>query len=208
MDSKKRNLVIAISLSAVTAPAVAQLGGLGGLLGGGGKGGGAGDPKKIETDLKNIIEATSIALAKLAAALGLKESAAKMEKNALDIKSGSVGLADSTNVVSDQCVSVKAEMEKNKREGIKLSAEAAAIGSQAILPAIKSFPLWKSVWDGGKSLDTTSLLGFTSLAAALPRVPTAAKNSLEMYQAGIAYLSFSGADTTAIQKEAEAALKF
>lgn len=208
MDPKKRSLTIAITFSAVSAPALAQFGGLGSLLGSGGKSAGSGDPKKIETDLQNIIEVTSIALSKLAAALGLKESAAKMEKNASDIKSGSVGLADSTNIVSDQCVTVKAEMDKNRKEGTKLSAEAAAIGSQAILPAIKSFPLWKNVIDGGKSLDKTSLLAFTSLAAALPRVPAAAKNSLEMYQAGIAYLSFSGADTTVIQKEAEAALKF
>jgi hypothetical protein len=52
------------------------------------------------------------------------------------------------------------------------------------------------------------LLGFVSLAQAAPKVPTAAKNTLDMYQAGIAYLSFSGVDTSAVKETAQKSLAF
>jgi len=207
MRSSKRKLVLGISSLALASPVFAQLGGLGGVLGGGSKSGG-GDPKKIEADLRSIIEKTSIALSKLAEAMGLKESAAKMQQTADDIKSGKVGISDSTNVVSDVSASVKAEMEKNQKEGKKLDSKSSSTAVQALEPGIQSFPLWKSVIDGGKSLDKTALLSLPDLAQAIPKVPTAAKNSLEMYQAGISYLTFSGADTSSLKKSAESALKF
>lgn len=207
MKLSKRKLALGLLAGAVAVPAWAQLGALGGLMGGGRSGGGS-DPKKLEEDLKGIIESTSLAMGKLAEAMGLKETSARMQKNAADIKSGAVGLADSTSLVSDASAEVKAEMEKNQREGTKLDAASSTIATQALEPAIKSFPRWKSVADGFKSLDRTALLGAASLAQAIPKVPTAAKSTLEMYQAGITYLTFSGADTTSVKQAAESALKF
>jgi hypothetical protein len=174
---------------------------------GGGKSGG-GDPRKIEADLKRINEVTLTALGQLAQALGLKETAAKMGKNADDIRAGTVGLPDATSIVSEASESVTAEMEKFQKEGKKLDAASSAAASRAILPGIQAFPLWKSVADGGRTLDRGSLLGAASLAQALPKVPTAAKNTIDMFQASVRYLSFSGADTSALEKEVKAKLSF
>lgn len=204
MDQSKRKIAVAVALFVSSYPALAQFGG---LLGGGSKSSGKGDPKKIEADLKSIIEKSSLALSILAEAMGMKETAAKLQKNADDIKSGAVGLADSTNVVSDASSSVKDEMEKNQKEGKKLDSKSASTAVQAIEPAIMSFPLWKSVADGFKSLDNSAIMGAASLAQAVLKVPTAAKNSLDMYQAGITYLTFSGADTSSLTKAAESSLK-
>ena len=207
MNNSKRKLALGLLLAAGSYPVLAQLGGLGSFLGGGSKSAGA-DPKKLESDLKLIIESTSVALAKLADAMGLKESSAKMQKNADDIKSGAVGLSDSTTTVSDTCASVVAEIAKNQQSGKKLDAASSNIALQAIEPGIKSFPLWKSVADGVKSLDSSAAMGAVALVQAAPKIPTAAKNSLDLYQAGISYLAFSGADTSSVKKAAEGALKF
>ncbi len=209
--SKNRRLIVAaacvgaIAFFAVSSPAFAQFGG---VFGGGSKSDGGGDPKQIEADLKSIIETTSEALSKLAEAMGMKEIAAKLQKNAADIKSGTVGLADSTSIVSDASASVKNEMEKNQKDGIKLDSASAGIAVQAIGPGIKSFPLWVGVVNGAKSLDKFALMSAPALVQAVQKVPTAAKNSLEMYQGGITYLTFSGADTSSLKKQAEASLKF
>jgi hypothetical protein len=211
MNNSKRKLALGLLLAAGSYPVLAQLGGLGGLIGGlmggGAKSSGA-DPKKLESDLKLIIGSTSVALAKLADAMGLKESSAKMQKNADDIKSGAVGLSDSTTTVSDTCASVVAEIAKNQQSGKKLDAASSAIALEAIEPGIKSFPLWKSVAEGVKSLDRSSMMGAVALVEAAPKIPTAAKNSLDLYQAGISYLAFSGADTSSVKTAAESALKF
>ncbi len=213
--SPKRNLVIGLLLTATAYPALAQLGGLGSLIQPGGlsslmgisKSSGT-DPKRLESDLKVIIESTSLALAKLAEAMGLKESSAKMQKNADDIKSGAVGLSESTNMVNEVSASVTAEIVKSQQEGRKLDAASSAIALQAIEPGIKSFPQWKAVAEGVMSLDHSALMGAGALVQAAPKVPTAAKNTFDMYRAGIAYLTFSGADTSAVKKAAEQALKF
>jgi hypothetical protein len=204
MNISKRNFAAGLMAAAAT-PVFAQFS-LPGM--GGGRSSGGGDPRKIEADLKSITELTSRALSKLAEAMGLKETAAKITKNADDIKSGSVGLQDATSLVSEVSASVKGEIEKNQKDGKKLDAAAGAIAAEALLPAIKAFPLWKSVVDGAKSLDRTALMGAAALAQAAPKVPTAAKNTLDMTQAGIAYLSFSGVDTTAVKEAATASLKF
>jgi hypothetical protein len=203
ISSSKRRLTFGLLMAGTAYPALAQFGS---FLGGGRSSGT--DPKKLESDLKLIIETTSLALTKLADAMGLKESSAKMQKNAEDIKSGKVGLPDSTDAVSEVCSSVVAEVNKAQQEGRKLDGASASIALQAIEPGIKSFPQWKSVADGFKSLDKSSLLGFASLAQAAPKVPTAAKNTLDMYQAGIAYLSFSGVDTSAVKETAQKSLAF
>ena len=207
MKISKRKLTFGMLLAISAYPALAQLPGFGGMMGGGSKSAG-GDPKKLESDLKQIIEATSVALAKLADAMGLKETSAKMQKNADGIKSGAIGLSESTDTVSETCASVVAEIAKNQQEGKKLDAASGAVAIQAIEPGIKTFPLWKSVADGIKSLDRSALMGAAALVQAGPKIPTAAKNSLDLYQAGISYLTFSGADTTAVKKAAESALKF
>lgn len=207
MTISKRKLTFGMLLTVGAYPALAQLGGLGGLMGGGSKSAGA-DPKKLESDLKQIIESTSVALSKLADAMGLKESSAKMQKNADGIKSGAIGLSESADTVSETCASVVAEIAKNQQEGKKLDAASSSIAIQAIEPGIKSFPLWKSVADGIKSLDRSAMMGAAALVQAGPKIPTAAKNSLDLYQAGISYLAFSGADTSSVKKAAEGALKF
>jgi hypothetical protein len=207
MTISKRKLILGSILTISAYPALAQLGALGGLLGGGSKSAGS-DPKKLESDLKQIIESTSFALAKLAEAMGLKETSAKMLKNADDIKSGAIGLSESTDMVSESCASVGAEIAKNQKEGKKLDAASSSIAIQAIEPGIKSFPLWKSVADGIKSLDRSAMMGAAALVQAGPKIPVAAKNSLDLYQTGISYLTFSGADTSSVKKAAESALKF
>jgi hypothetical protein len=207
MINSKRKLALGLLLAAGSYPVLAQLGALGGLLGGGSKAAGA-DPKKLESDLKLIIESTSVAFDKLADAMGLKEASAKMQKNADDIKSGKVGLSDSMTIVSETSASVVAEIAKNQQSGKKLDAEASAKALQAIEPGIMSFALWKSVADGVKSLDRSAAMGAVALVQAAPKIPTAAKNSLDLYQAGISYLAFSGVDTSSVKKAAEGALKF
>jgi hypothetical protein len=207
MTISKRKLILGSILTVSAYPALAQLGALGGLLGGGSKSAGS-DPKKLESDLKQIIESTSFALAKLAEAMGKKEESAKMLKNADDIKSGKIGLSESTDMVSETCASVAAEIAKNQKEGKKLDAASSSIAIQAIEPGIMSFPLWKSVADGIKSLDRSAMMGAAALVQAGPKIPVAAKNSLDLYQTGISYLTFSGADTSSVKKAAESALKF
>jgi len=207
MTISKRKLILGSILTISAYPALAQLGALGGLLGGGSKSAGS-DPKKLESDLKQIIESTSFALAKLAEAMGKKEESAKMLKNADDIKSGKIGLSESTDMVSETCASVAAEIAKNQKEGKKLDAASSSIAIQAIEPGIMSFPLWKSVADGIKSLDRSAMMGAAALVQAGPKIPVAAKNSLDLYQTGISYLTFSGADTSSVKKAAESALKF
>lgn len=205
MKNSKRNFTLGL-LGAAVIPAWAQFS----LpsLGGGSKSSGGADPAKIEADLKSIIETTSIAVGKLAEALGLTETAAKAQKVADDIKSGKVGLADSTSIVGEVSTSVKSEMEKNQKDGKKLDAAAGAVAAEALLPAVKAFPLWKSVADGVKSLDRSALMSAASLAQAASKVPSAAKSTLDMSQSAIAYLSFSGADMTSVTKAAESGLKF
>ena len=214
MRISKRKLIFGMLLTIGAYPALAQFGPAGALLGGGSKSAGP-DPIKLESDLKQIIESTSVALAKLAEAMGLKETSAKMQKNADDIKSGAIGLSESANTVSETSASVVAEIAKNQKEGKKLDAASSSIAIKAIEPGIKSFPLWVSVVDGIKSLDPkaispdrSAMLTIAALVRAGPKVPIAAKNSLDLYQAGISYLAFSGADTSSVKKAAESALKF
>lgn len=204
MKISKRDFIASLVAAAAT-PVFAQFS-LPGM--GGSKPPAGADPRKLEADLKSINELTSLALSKLAEAMGLKETAAKMTKTAEDIKSGSVGLPDATSIISEVSASMKAEMEKNQKEGKKLDVAAGGIAAEALLPAVKAFPLWKSVAEGVKSLDRTALMGAAALVQAAPKVPTSAKNTLEMTQAGIAYLSFSGVDTSTVKQAAESSLKF
>jgi len=205
MKNSKRNFTLGL-LSAATLPAWSQFSLPG--LGGGAKSSGGGDPTKIEADLKSITDTTAMAVNKLAEALGLTETAAKAKGTSEDIKSGKLGLADATSMVTEISASVKAEMEKKQKEGTKLDAAAGAVAAEALLPAISAFPLWKSVADGVKSLDRSALMSAASLAQAASKVPAAAKGTLDMSQAAIAYLSFSGTDVTSVKQKAESTLKF
>lgn len=208
MNKSKRKFTFGL-LGAAAVPAWAQfsLPNLG-SLGLGSNTTGGGDPRKIEADLKGIIETTSIAVSKLAAAIGLSETSAKAKKIADDIKTGNVGLSDSTSIVSEHSAAVRAEMEKNQREGKKLDAASGALASEALLPAIKAFPLWSSVVSDVKSLDSSALVSSAALIYAVSKAPAAAKSTFDMSHAAIAYLSFSGVDTTAVKKAAESGLKF
>ncbi len=165
------------------------------------------DPAKVEQDLKSIIETTSFALSRLADALGLKEEGAKLASNAECIKAGSCGLADSVDVVQTTGQAVIAEADKRKSSGDKLEAAAAAKAAEALLPAVSAFPLWKKVADGAKDIDKSSALRFAGLMRAVPKVPAAAKGTVDVINAGIAYLSFSGADTKALEEQAKSSLK-
>jgi len=200
MTISKRKVLAAVA-AAAAAPAFAQFGGLGGL-GGGKSGGGGGDPGKIEGDVKGIIEKTSQAISKLWEALGNKEKAAAAQKLADDIKNGTPGISDSAGSMSDMCSGLKSEMEKAVTEGKKAEAQSAKTAAQAIRPGIESLPLWKGVIDGIKSLDKSKSMSGSGLGLvrAADKLPTAAKNSGEMFKAGVTYLSFSGVDMKDTEK--------
>ena len=202
MKFSKRKVLLTVAATAVS-PAFAQFGGL--LGGSKGGGGGGGDPGKIETDVKGIIDKTSQAISKLWEALGNKEKAAQAQKLADDIKSGSLGVSDSAGSMSDMCAGLRSEMTKAVSEGKKADAQSAMVAAQAIKPGIESLPLWKGVIDGIKNLDRSKTMSGSgmSLLRAVDKLPSAAKNSGEMFTAGVSYLSFSGVD----MKETEKALK-
>jgi len=195
--------VLAVSLAA---PVCAQGFGLPGL-GGSKSASTSADPAKVEQDLKTIIETTSFALSRLADALGLKEEGAKLASNAECIKAGSCGLSDSVDVVQTVGQSVVTEANKRKSSGEKLEAAAAAKAAEALLPAVIAFPLWKKVADGAKDIDKSSAMRFAGLMKAVPKVPAAAKGTVDVMNAGIAYLSFSGANTKALEEQAKSNLK-
>jgi len=202
MTISKRKVLAAMAAAAAT-PAFAQFGGLGGLGGNKGAGGG-GDPGKIEADVRGIIEKTSQAISKLWEALGDKEKAAAAQKLGDDIKNGRLGVSDSAGSMGDMCSGLKAEMDKAVSEGKKAEAQSARVAAQAIGPGIETLPLWKGVIDGIKSLDKSKTMSGSGLGLvqAVGKLPSAAKNSGEMFKAGVSYLSFSGVD----MKETEKAL--
>ena len=121
MNRSKRKMVVGVVAVSMGAPAFAQFGGLGGMGGGSKSSGDSTDPGKLQTELKNVIELTSTVMSKLADALGMKETSAKLIKNANDIKGGSIGLPDSASAVGELTAAVTAEMEKNQKEGKKRS---------------------------------------------------------------------------------------
>ena len=207
MIKSKRLMGMGLIAFALASPVHAQFSGLGGMLGGGSKAG-SGDPAKIEQDLKSIIETTSIAMGKFAEALGMKEVSAKFMSNADCVKAGSCGLSDSISVIETSGPSVLAEAEKMKANGQKIDAKASASATQALLPAAKTFPLWKQVADGAKNLDVSSALKFNSLIQAGPKVPAAAKGTMDVVTGAISYLTFSGADTSELKNVASANMKF
>jgi hypothetical protein len=192
----------------LTAPAQAQFAALTGLTGIGGKASSGVDPTKVEQDLKSIVETTSVAMGKYSEALGMKEEAAKFDNNAKCVKAGTCGLSDSLKVIETISSSVLAEAEKMKASGQKLDAGASAAATQALIPAAKAFPLWKQVADGVKDMDKASAMKFAGLVQAAPKVPTAAKGTVDVVQGAVAYLSFSGADTSGLQSTVKENMKF
>lgn len=204
MNKSKRQLGVCLVALVLSTSTFAQFGN---LLGGGSKESG-GDPTKIEQNLKSIIETTSIAMGKFADALGMKEEAAKFSGNAECIKAGSCGLSDSINVIETVGPSVLAEAETKKASGQKLDATASAAATQALLPALTAFPLWKQVVDGVKGLDKSAAFKFAGLIQAAPKVPAAVKGTIDVLNGGISYLSFSGADTAELKDAAAKTLKF
>lgn len=197
---------IAAASCLFAAPAHAQFS-VGGLMGGGSKAGGA-DPAKIEQDLKSIIETTSTAMAGFSAALGMKEQAARFSDTATCIKASTCGTADAINVVTSVAPDVLAEAEKRRSQGLKLDAEAGATASKALIPAIKAFPLWKQVAEGASNMDKTAAMKFSGLVQAAPKVPAAAKGTIDVVEGGIKFLSFSGVDTAQLEADAKSSLKF
>lgn len=195
--------LLALSL---TAPAYALSLGLP-SLGGSKSASASADPAKVEQDLKNIIETTSIALSHLSEALGMKEEAAKFLANAECTKANTCGLSDAVGVVDTVSPTVIAAANTRKERGEKLGTDAAAKAAEALLPAVNAFPLWKKVADGVKDIDKSSALRFAGLINAAPKVPTAAKQTADVINVGISYLSFSGADTKTIQDAAQSSMK-
>jgi hypothetical protein len=208
MISKRK--IVAVLFTAMALPAFAQLPGLGALgsFAGGGKNSG-GDPVKIEADIQRIIVTTSFAGSKLYEALGDKENAAKMQKLADDLKSGSIGLSDATSNLNAMSASLIPEMEKAKKEGTKADAVAAQAAAQAILPAIETLPLWASVIDGIKNLDKTKSFSGAglSLVRAATQLPSAAKNTADLFTNGISYLSYNGIKTKDLESSMAKSLK-
>jgi len=208
MNRSKRHVVIGMVAASVAAPAFAQFGGLGGL-GGGSKGGGdATDPGKLESDLKAVIQSTSLVLSKLADALGMQETSGKLLKNADDIKSGSIGVSDSTSQVSELTAAVTSEMEKNQKEGKKLDAASGAKAFEAVKPGIDTIILWASAAKAATKIDKGPMVvaKFSGLISALPKVPTALKNTGSAMKAGYDYLTFSGVDTKTLEAPLKNAL--
>jgi hypothetical protein len=199
---------LAVACFVLAAPAHAQFSNLGGMLGGGGSKGGGGDPAKIEQDLKSIIETTSVAMAGFAAALDLKEKAARFSDNAACIKAATCATADAINVVTSIGPEVLAEADRRRSQGLKLDSEAGANASKALIPAVKAFPLWKQVADGASRLDKSAVLKFAGLLQAAPKVPAAAKGTIDVVEGGIKILTFSGIDTSQLENEAKSNLKF
>jgi hypothetical protein len=203
-----KNVVIGIivlaSLSFMTPFALAQFGGLGDLLGAGkSKDGASASPESVERNLKEIVGTTSTAIANLSTAIGLKEEAAKMVKNADCIQRNECSLKDAVDIVTGSSATVRNEIEKKKASGEKLGAEASKEASKAILPGVKAIPLWKRVGDDGTALskDRSAMVKASGLIRALPEVPNAMNGSANLFKTSIDYLSFSGADTSELQSE-------
>jgi hypothetical protein len=122
-------------------------------------------------------------------------------KNADDIKSGSIGVSDSTSQVSDLTAAVTAEMEKNQKEGKKFDAASGAKAFEAVKPGIDTIILWASAAKAATKIDKGPMVvaKFGGLIAALPKVPTALKNTGSAMKAGYDYLTFSGVDTKTLE---------
>jgi len=205
----KRLAALALVSMIAALPAHAQFGSLSGALGGGGGSKAAtGDPAKIEQDLKSIIETTSIAMAGFADALGMKEQAAKFNDNATCMKAGSCGMSDGVNVLTSLAPSVLSKADEMQSAGKKLDAEAGAKASKALLPAVKAFPLWKQVADGAQNIDRSAAMRFMGLVQAAPKVPGAAKGTIDVVHGGVKFLTFSGVDTSDLQREVTSSMKF
>lgn len=205
---KNNGIILALLLSVISVNSYAL--GLGDLLGSDEKSGSAkADPTTVENDLKSIVVTSSRAIEKLSEALGLKDQAEKMKKNADCLEKNECGVKDAVDTLNGGSSALTKEIENKKKGGEKLSGDASSKALQAIGPGIKAFPLWKRVLDGAKALskDTAAMMKAPALAKALPAVPTAAKGTVDLLKTTTDYLTFSGVDTSTLKADLDAGMK-
>ncbi len=158
------------------------------------------DPAAIEQDLKSIVITTTRSLEALNLALGNKEEADKLAKSADCLDKGSCGVADGVATLNSGSEATAKHVADQKAKGVKLDKDAAAMATKGILPGLTALPLWKRVIDGGKALsqDRMAMMKAAGLMQTLPKVPPAARSSVDFVKATIDYMSFSGQDTTEV----------
>jgi hypothetical protein len=135
-------IILAMLLSVTSINSYAL--GLGDLLGSDEKSGTAkADPTTLENDLKSIVATSSRALQSLNEAMGFKEQAEKLKKNAECIEKNECGVKDAVDTLNSGSSALKIEIENKKKGGEKLSGDASSKAMQAIVPGVKALPLWK-----------------------------------------------------------------
>jgi len=201
-------ILIGLAFSAYSVEAQAQLGGLGKL--GGGKSESsdtkseAPPPGEVEAGLRVVIEQTLRGQAKLAGAMGLKEEAIKLNKNADCTKAKTCSLADPIGVTQGANDTLAKAMKESKDKGTKLSGDAAKLALSAIDEVIGTLAGWKIAADGAKGLldgGVTALAKLGDLRKALPKVPGALTGTGTFAKEGIDFLSYNGVDTKTLQKK-------
>lgn len=206
MKANRRNLLGAALISLFSTPAFAQFGGLGGLIGGGKSSGGS-DPAKLKSDLIAYTETSSLVIAKVSDALGLKEQAAKANQLALDIKAGKTGLKDGVSQVQELSNALQKDIKDRESQGQKLDAAQQGKVMEALLGFLIAWPMGKQIIDGVKSIDKTAILQYSDLIESVTLLPNLITGFIGMLNAGISLLSFSGADTTDVKAKAAKALQ-
>lgn len=206
MKNKVILLLMLLSVASINSYAL----GLGDLLGGDEKSGTSkADPTTVENDLKSIVVTSSRAIEKLSEALGLKDQAEKMKKNADCIEKNECGVKDAIDTLNGGSSALTKEIANKKQGGEKLSGDASSKALQAIGPGVKALPLWKRVLDGATALskDMPAMMKAPALAKAIPAVPSAAKGTVDLFKITIDYLTFSGVDTSTIKADLDAGMK-
>ena len=206
MKAHRRNLLGVALISLFSTPTFAQFGGLGGLIGGGKSSGGS-DPAKLKADLISYTETSSLVIARVSDALGLKEQAAKANQLALDIKAGKTGLKDGVSQVQELSNALQKDIKDRESQGQKLDAAQQGKVMEALLGFLIAWPMGKQIIDGVKSIDKTAILQYSDLIESVTLLPNLITGFIGMLNAGISLLSFSGADTTNLKAKAAEALQ-
>jgi hypothetical protein len=201
-------VLIGLAFSTYSVSAQAQLGGLGKL---GGAKTESSDTKseapragEVEAGLRLVIEQTSRGQAKLADAMGLKEEATKLNKNADCTKAKNCSLADSIGVTQGANDILAKAMKESKEKGTKISGDAAKTALSAIDEVIGTLAGWQVAANGAKGLmdgGAMAIMKLGDLGKALPKVPGAMAGTGKFAKDGVDFLSYNGVDTKALQKK-------
>ncbi len=186
----RREALFVLGASVLAVPAMAQLGGLGKLVGAGKSDGGT-DPTKLQTDLVAIYVASMFAIAELSGALSLEEDKKKALSSAEDIKNAG-NLKDAASQMTARSSAIGDQAKKYEQEGKKLSGSETAAVIKGGLAAIATIPLWKKAVQDASSLDKTAALKLPALVAAVTTLPAAAKGTVSMCAAVVSLLKVCG----------------